>query len=100
MSPEDTQRYTQQFQHIQEITQLYEQEPDNFPKLINLLQQVCGLCTLSTPSALVPQAYDFAVAMHVCVPASLMAACSETERGAGMSLLHKFVFFGQKVVAA
>lgn len=37
------QRYTQQFQHIQEITQLYEQEPDNFPKLINLLQQVCGI---------------------------------------------------------
>lgn len=45
LSSEDVQRYTQQFQHIQEITQLYEQEPDNFPKLINLLQQVCGICS-------------------------------------------------------
>ncbi|KAL3141031.1 Natural resistance-associated macrophage protein [Trebouxia sp. C0010 RCD-2024] len=44
LSPEDLQRYSQQFQHIQEITRLYEQEPDNFPKLINLLQQMqaCG----------------------------------------------------------
>ena len=56
LSPEDVRRYTQQFQHIQEITQLYEQEPDNFPKLINLLQQVCGICNLSLPSAIIRQA--------------------------------------------
>ncbi|DBA87289.1 hypothetical protein WJX77_009974 [Trebouxia sp. C0004] len=44
LSPEDLQRYSQQFEHIQQISQLYEQEPDNFPKLINLLQQMqaCG----------------------------------------------------------
>lgn len=41
LSPEDLERYSQQFEHIQQISQLYEQEPDNFPKLINLLQQVC-----------------------------------------------------------
>ncbi|KAL0027343.1 hypothetical protein WJX79_002388 [Trebouxia sp. C0005] len=44
LSPEDLERYSQQFEHIQQISQLYEQEPDNFPKLINLLQQMqaCG----------------------------------------------------------
>ena len=47
LSPEDLERYSQQFEHIQQISQLYEQEPDNFPKLINLLQQVCTV----TPSA-------------------------------------------------
>jgi len=41
LSPEDLERYSQQFEHIQQISQLYEQEPENFPKLINLLQQVC-----------------------------------------------------------
>jgi peroxin-19 len=40
LSPEDLERFSQQFEHIQQISQLYEQEPDNFPKLINLLQQV------------------------------------------------------------
>ena len=43
LSPEDLHRYTEQFQHIQEITQLYEQDPDNFPKLIDLLQQVSSM---------------------------------------------------------
>ncbi len=41
LSPEDLERYSQQFEHIQQISQLYEQEPENFPKLITLLQQVC-----------------------------------------------------------
>lgn len=40
MSAEDLQRYTQQYQHIQEITKLYEEEPDNYTKLVDLLQQV------------------------------------------------------------
>ena len=39
LSDEDFQRYTQQFQHIQEITKLYEDEPENYTKLVDLLQQ-------------------------------------------------------------
>ena len=41
MNDEDYQRYSQQYQHIQEITKLYEEEPNNYTKLVDLLQQVC-----------------------------------------------------------
>lgn len=40
MSSEDYQRYSDQYEHIQQITKLYEDEPDNFTKLVDLLQQV------------------------------------------------------------
>ncbi len=49
LSPEDLERFSQQFEHIQQISQLYEQEPDNFPKLINLLQQVCTVQPSAIP---------------------------------------------------
>lgn len=62
MSSEDYQRYSEQYVHIQQITKLYEEEPDNYTKLVDLLQQVhCAMarhtqsCSLITPSQCMPR---------------------------------------------
>lgn len=40
LSPEDLERYSQQYMYTQQIITLYDEEPNNFPKLIDLLQRV------------------------------------------------------------
>ena len=80
MSADDSQRYTQQYQHIQEITKLYEEEPDNYTKLVDLLQQVLCLSLLTLSGAcLVPVKRGHLVQHLICV-ADAVASTSSTPR--------------------
>eukprot|EP00898_Chlorokybus_atmophyticus_P005852 jgi/Chlat1/6268/Chrsp44S09053 len=44
LPPEDLRRFRKQHEHVQEICQLYETDPENFPRLVQLLQEMqdCG----------------------------------------------------------
>ena len=46
LSQEDHERYSKQYTYIQQICQLYDTEPNNYPKLVDLLQQVHELLTM------------------------------------------------------
>lgn len=40
LSPEQVQQYEEQYEYIQKICTMYETDPQNYPKLMELLQEV------------------------------------------------------------